>query len=258
MKVAARLRMLVCGLLSAGVMFTSALSAAELEATLQWSHKAALGFPVSGVIVGLPVDVGDAVSQGDVLIQLDDRWRRAQLVALEAELQAAANNRDEAERELERTQELYDQTLLAEHDLQVAVIQRDAAEAAYQGARAQQVRAQLELEYSSLRAPFDGLVVSRHASLGQVVNSELQAQVLLELAESGQMLARVHVNEKQLAGFSKGRQLQVLVDGASFKGSVVRSGLEAVEAKAGRYAVDILFPTGGRIFPAGQAARVMY
>ena len=111
-----------CRLLVTGVLLLPALTtAAQWEAQLQWVRTVSLSTPVSGVIATVSVDRGDRVSADQVLLQLEDSRQQAELAATEARLKQAENNREEAQRELERTQELYDRTLLSDHDLQVSM-----------------------------------------------------------------------------------------------------------------------------------------
>lgn len=251
----AQTRLLISLLL---MVFATPLLAAEYDARLHWERKVSLSTPVSGVVVAVNAAVGDRVKQGTVLVQLDDRARRARVTALQAELKRAQNNRDEAERELERTQELFDRTVLAEHDLQMAVIQRDAAVADLHSTEAALTQAELELEYSAVRAPFDGHVVRRQVESGQTVVSELQSVPLLEVADTSVMLARAMLGADQLRGVKQGSAAKVVVAGNTFQGKVVHIDLEPREGAKDQYAVDVRFATNGQLLRVGQAARVTF
>jgi len=111
-------------LAAVGMVFSSVLFADD-SAVLQWQRTVSMSTPVSGVVVKVEAQVGARVDKGQVLLKLDDRARIARVNALQAKLKSAKNNRDESIREMERTQELYDRTLISEHELQLARIQRD-------------------------------------------------------------------------------------------------------------------------------------
>ena len=247
-----------CLLMPLLLLIATPLLAADYDARLYWQRKVSLSTPVSGVVVAVNAAVGDRVQQGAVLLQLDDRARRASVTALQAELKRAQNNRDEAERELERTQELFDRTVLAEHDLQLAVIQRDAAVAEVHRTEAALTRAKLELEYSAVRAPFDGHVVRRQVELGQTVVSELQSVPLLELADTSSMLARALLSADQLSGVKQGSAATVVVAGKTYQGKVAHIDLEPQAGSKDQYAVDVRFATNGQLLRVGQAARVTF
>jgi multidrug efflux system membrane fusion protein len=241
-------------LLLAVVGIAAPLSAAELEAELQWARKVVLGTPVSGVVTAVRVSVGERVEAGQALVQLDDRVYRAQVAAREAELKRAANDRDEAQRELDRTQELYDRTLLADHDLTLAKIQRDATEAGYLSAQAALIRVRLELDYSTLRAPFAGRVLRRTVETGQIVVNALRTESLVVVVETEHMLARASVSAAQLKELEPGARVTVVVAGREHRGSVRGIGLEPVATD--RYAIDVVFATGDRLYRVGQPAKV--
>jgi RND family efflux transporter MFP subunit len=248
-----------CRLLVIAVLLLPALTtAAQWEAQLQWVRTVSLSTPVSGVIAEVAVDRGDRVSADQVLLRLEDSRQQAEVAASEARLKQAENNRAEAQRELERTQELYERTLLSDHDLELGKIQRDAAEAELLTARAALVKAQRELYHSSVRAPFDAWVLQRNAEPGQTVVSELQATPLLVLAEAGRMLARSLVSEATVAKLKLGQSAEVSVAGKNYGGNIHFLGLEPIKPGADQYLVDVVFDTGARLLRVGQAATVNF
>lgn len=245
-------------LLMLGPIFSGVVNAEELEATVLWANKAPLGTPTSGVVAVVNAGVGDFVKRGSVLMTLDSRSQQADVLAQRAGLKRAENDLAEAGRELQRTQELYDRTLLSNHELEVAVIQRDAAEANLQMTRASLLRAELDLEYATLTAPFDAWVVSREVAVGQTIVSRLQATPLFELAEAGAMLARTAVSAKRLSSLQKGNRVTVNVAGKSYAGQVAHIALEPIKPGATEYAVDVLFDSGKTLLRAGLPAKVSF
>ena len=233
---------------------TATAEAGEEAATLQWARRVALSTPVTGVIAEVAAQAGDKVAKGQVLLHLDDRALRAKVTGMEAQKVRATEDRDEAKRELDRTQELYDRTLLADHDLQLAKNQLVAVEADLAAVEAELVQAQWELEYSAVRAPFDGWVLRRNAEAGQTVISRLQAEPLVELAEAGVMLARAHVSSDALRRLKTGQNIDVTVSGKRYAGRIQHIALEP--AKDGRYDVDVRFETPD-LLRAGLPAKVM-
>ena len=96
--------------------------AAEIDTRLSWHQKTVLSTPVSGVIKSVNVSQGALVNKGDVLLQLDDRVIRGNLEKARADVERWRLLEEEAQRELDRTNELYEQTLIADHEKQLAVI----------------------------------------------------------------------------------------------------------------------------------------
>lgn len=238
--------------------FSAAVNAEEWDATLMWGNKAPLGTPVSGVVTAVNVSVGDFVKKGSVLLSLDSRIQQADVLAQKAAVKTAENDRDEADRELERTQELYDRTLISDHDLEVAVIQRDAAESKYQTAKAMLVRAELELEYATVKAPFDARVLSRNVAIGQTIVSRLQATPLFELAEVGFMLARISIPAEKIASVHKRKKAIIAVAGKKYSGQISHVALEPTVPGSKEYVVDVMFNSGKTVLRSGLPAKVEF
>ena len=236
--------------------FPTELFATEVDATLQWVRTVSLSTTVSGVLAEVNVNRGDRVQAGQALSHLTDKLLQAEVVASKARLKKAENNRDEAQRELDRTQELYDRTLLSDHDLQLAIIQRDAAVAELQSAIASKIKAERELYYSVLRAPFDAWVLQRNAEPGQTVINKIQATPLIVLAEAGRMLARALVGREMLNEFKLGRAAEVAVGGHHYPGKIVFVAMEPAKPDGDHYIVDVIFNTEQQVLRVGQAATV--
>ena len=104
--------LLSCGLLLSG----GDLAARDIEAVLDWQQRVELGTLLDGMVNKVNVEVGQRVSRGTLLIELDQRENQAQLAWAEAQVAVARLQQDEARRELDRSLELYDRTLLSNHE----------------------------------------------------------------------------------------------------------------------------------------------
>lgn len=232
-----------CNWLWIALVFALPAAGSEVEATLRWAQRVELSTPVSGQIERVLVDVGSMVGKGDALLELDARPFQAALDKAQADVAQARDALAEAEREVERAQELYDRTVLSVHELQLVQIAHTRARSELQRAQATLAQAQLDLEYSVIRAPFDAIVVQRRADPGQTVVTRLQSTPLLAVAERGRILARATVPSDQLRALRKGQALIVRVAGERYPGRVARLGMEPVsgEGAGARYPVDVEF-----------------
>jgi multidrug efflux system membrane fusion protein len=246
---------LLCMLGAGGV-----LQAAEVTGSLQWLRRVDLSTPVSGLVSHVAASSGDEVQKGQLLLNLDPRGFNALVKKAAARVQTGEEARDEAKRELERTTEMYERTLLSDHELQLAKIAYSNAEAELQAAQAEHALARLDLEYSRVSAPFDGVVLDRSAEVGQTVVTRLQSVPLLTLVETGRMLARIELGEQELATLRKGMEVQVRAGGKTFPGTLQRVGMEPVSAAGGvaKYEADVLFQyPRNDLLRAGQSAVVV-
>ncbi|WP_456412570.1 efflux RND transporter periplasmic adaptor subunit [Thiolapillus sp.] len=156
--------------------------AGEYRAHLEPGRQLALGTLVSGVVGEVRVQPGQMVRQGELLLQLDQREFLAQQRRAQSRLARAESLLGEALREENRARELYDRTLLSDHEMQKARIGRLEAEARKQDAAAELVQAKLNLERSRVIAPVDGRILEVLAWQGQPLQNALEIQPLLVLA----------------------------------------------------------------------------
>jgi len=232
--------------------------AQELSGVVQWAQRVELGTPQSGIIVEVPVKDGTMVKKGQLLVQLEPRALRARVKRAEAEVAKSKKGRDEAKRELDRSSELYERTLLSNHDLDLAKIAFADANSHYQAANAELVEARIDLEQSSIRAPFDGVVLQCKAEVGQAVVSNLQSIPLITLAATKQMRVQAEATQAQLAKLAVGQSVTVESGGLRFKGTISLMGLEPIAGNGEpRYPLQVLFSTEDRIVRVGQPAKVI-
>lgn len=226
------------------VLSIHAVAAAEtVQATLDWSQRVGLGLTVSGVIARVAVQPGQRVEKDQLLVALDDRHLRARIARAEAELEEARQSREEGARELQRAQELYDRTVLSDHDLQLAQIGVARAGAAWHRAQAELAEARVLLQQSRIPAPFAGLVVAVSVQPGQAVVSGLRAESLVELAQDNPLLARAAISAEQAARLTNSPAVRVEIGDRQLDARVHQVGLEPLRVVDGvpRYELQVLF-----------------
>lgn len=243
-------------MLSAVSVWPTAALGAEVSARLDWTRHVTLSTQVSGTVVAVPAEVGERVRKGAPLVRLDQRDFKARLAKARADVAALAASRKEAARELERAKNLYDRTVLSDHELQLARIEDVKAQAKLQAARAALTQAQLDMEHSVVRAPYEALVLRRQAALGQTVISGLKSVPLVTVAEAGRMVARAGVGADQLARLKLGQRVSVSVDKHRYEGHISQLGLDPLAGSSPvRYTVEVEFALPpGLTLRAGQAA----
>ena len=230
--------------------------AAQWNGVVDWSQRTELGTTVSGVVASLPVKAGERVKKGQLLLQMEQGALQARLAQHQAVMKHRELMREEARKELERAEELYARTLLADHDLDLAKIAHAEADAAYQTSRADFQQAREDLDNSSFHAPFDAVVLARNVQPAETVISRCQAQSLLTLAASGQMRVRIFVAADKLENLASNRSVTVEVAGQRYPGRVDAIGYEPETFNDTlRYPVEVLFASGDALL-VGQGAKV--
>ena len=128
-----------------------------------------MGFEVGGVLTSLTATEGMRVSPGDVLAQLGTDRRQARLDAVAATYERVVAERTQAEARAKRIAQLVEDGSASEQDYDDARFSAQALAAAESTAAAQRQSAQLELEKSTLRAPYEAVVAERLVQTGAVV-----------------------------------------------------------------------------------------
>ena len=234
----------------------TAVAAEEFAAVLGWSKRVELSTPVNGIVQKVFSQPGKIVAKGEVLVQLDPRSFKADLKFAKAKLKNASEQSLEAKRELDRQLDMYDRSMLSEHDLQTAKNNYTAAQSNHLQAQAELTKAKLNLEYSAVRSPFNAIVISSTAVKGQVVTSEITPPTILVIvAEAKRMLARFYAPNTKVNELVLNQGVKVMVAGESYQGKVLRVALELEPLHPG-YAVDVIFDSKDKVLRAGQKATI--
>src|SRR6266700_3856581 len=216
-------------------------------------RKAAISSKASGRLEWLGVAEGTRVKAGEVIARLDARDVAAQLdaalanvmVAKAALEQAEAENRDAAV-SLKRTQDLVAKRFLAESALDQAKARADRAvagvasgKAALVAAGANSKNARVAVDYTQIRAPFDGIILSKSANVGDLVTPFSSAAdskgSVVSMADMSTLEVEADVAESSLSKIQVGQSAEVTLDAlpdARFRGSVSRMVPTVDRAKA--------------------------
>jgi RND family efflux transporter MFP subunit len=205
-----------------------------------------LGVEISGQrVTALPVDVGQWVKQGQVLLQLDHRTLDSELAQADASLKQAQAAQDLARMNYERSAKLAAQQLISESSLDELRANRINAEAQTATARAARDAAKLRRDFADLRAPADGLISKRLVQPGQVVSAGTE---LLRLIRDGRLEWRAELPEDQLTGVAGGNTVELPYAGAVVTGRIraVTPGVDA-QTRTGTLYADL--PEPGTLKP---------
>ena len=230
---------------------TSHVIAEEFEGVLGWSKRVELSTPVSGIVQKVFSQPGKLAAKGEVLVQLDPRAFKADLQYAKAKFKNTNEQSLEAKRELERQLDMYDRSMLSDHDLQIAKNNFTASQSNYLQAQATLTKAKLNLEYSAIRSPFNAIVINSTAIKGQIVASEVTPPVLVVIAEAQRMLARFYASVDKVNNLVNNQGVEINVAGQTYQGKILSIALEPSKSKTG-YAVDVVFDSKDKVLRAGQ------
>ena len=173
---------------------------------------------------------GAKVSQGELLIRLEDTRASADLQQADAELAAARAEVDSASRNLKRGEEVSEKGFLSAADLDKLKDRFSAAESRLQAAQAAVQKAGSNLEYAEIRAPFDGWIGRLNYDVGAVVSPSSGAITSVQVTDP--VYVEFQINEADFINFR-------------------RRGAESAQALSRSLGLYLTLPDGERYEQAG-------
>jgi len=209
------------------------LPAIEAAGTAALRKEIPLGFTTPGQIARITVQEGDVVRRGQVLATLD-------MTSVGASLEAADAERDRAGAELARLKQLYAQGWITKARL-------EAAEAAARSASANVAARRFSMQTARVVAPADGIVLSRTAEPGQIIDAGMPV-VTLGDSSSGFVL-RTLLADRDAVRVRAGVPAQVRFDalpGEILSGPVIEVGGRS-DRGTGAFTAEIALPADPRL-----------
>jgi membrane fusion protein (multidrug efflux system) len=142
---------------------------------------------------------GSRVVQGQPMFLIDPEPVRARLSSARAEVAVAKARLDEARRQRDRVLPLFEKNAVSQSRRDEAVSGYEVAEANLQAAESQQRMAQLDLEYTDVRAPISGLTSREVMSEGSLVSTEQSSSLLTKIVQVDPLYIEFAVPEAEAA-----------------------------------------------------------
>jgi HlyD family secretion protein len=179
-------------------------------------RKAAVASKGTGRLVYLGVVEGDRVKEGQIIARLEDSDVRAQLAQAEAQLQMNEADLQNAEQTLKRTRALADSNFSSQAALDSAQAHYLQVKSSIAVAQAALKGAQVALENTVIRAPFDGTVLTKNADVGEVVAplaaSAFSKAAVVTIADLRSLQVEADVAESNLSSVSVGQPCEIVLD----------------------------------------------
>jgi RND family efflux transporter MFP subunit len=186
------------------VSFTGAIGARD---------EAALSAEEGGRVSELHAEVGDRVRRGQLLARLDNSMVAPQIASLQASLEESRANAAIAEADLRRAQAVAAIGALSAQEIERRGAASVAAQAKIKVVSAQLNEAQVRYRRTEIRAPFDGIVLTRGAEVGQLASPG--GAPLFRLGRAGGIEMRGNVAERDLPRLAVGQPASVSVTGVA-------------------------------------------
>jgi len=185
---------------------------------------------VPAKITKLPVEEGDVVEKGQLLVQLDDTEYRAAVNRSKAELASARASMEQAQLVFNRQKELFGKKLSSEEQYDMARTELDLARARRQQAAASLDQTRYNLSKTTMASPMDGIVTSLNAEVGEIVmigTMNNPGTVIMTVSDMSEIETEVEVDETDIAQVNLGQETEISIDAypdTTFRGRVTEIG----------------------------------
>ena len=200
--------------------------------TLEAVTTVQVGTQVSGIVSRLYIDYNSKVKKGQIIAQIDTTTLSANLFDTRASVYRQQIQVNQAKRNFDRTKALYEQKVVAEIDYDKALDDYETAKSALISSEAQLNRAEINLGYATIRAPIDGVVISKSVEQGQTVAASLNSPVLFNIVNDlSKMQVQASIDEADIGQVKEGQHVTFSVDAYpedKFTGSVQQIRIQPV------------------------------
>ena len=180
--------------------------------TLEAVKTVQVGTQVSGIISQLFVDFNDTVRKGQVVARLDTTLLASAVRDAEITLERNIAQRQQAERDFERINNLFEKQFVTEVEFNTAKYNLDVAKANTKSAQISLDRARQNLSYATIYAPISGTVIERNVEVGQTVAASLSAPQLFLIANDlSRLQILASVDESDIGSIKEGQEVRFTV-----------------------------------------------
>ncbi|MEM7052949.1 MAG: efflux RND transporter periplasmic adaptor subunit [Pseudomonadota bacterium] len=188
---------------------SEAVQRTELTGSFNARRAALLSPQLAGLVEQIDVDAGDRVSAGDVLVRLDTDLARLAVARAESAVQERQASLNEALRLRDEGRRLVQDRFVPETEVQAREAGVALAEATLTSSRAELATAQALLDQHRVIAPFDGVIASRRAEIGEWVQTGMP---VVELVAVDALWLDIRAPQQYWASLQPDARVQVSVD----------------------------------------------
>ena len=257
--------------LAIGLFLGAACHAGEFDCLIEPRQSVDIRSASEGLIARIPVDRGDMVKAGQVLVELDSGVERANAEAAryKAEMDTLIRTREVrvtfSTIKAQRREQLAADKSISEQDKDEAVADRRLAEAELAESKANKKLAELEYRHAAeqlrlrtIRSPFDGVVVDRLQHPGDFADNRDARKPILKLADLSVLRVQVLLPSAAFYALKLGQMLDVMPEGSlggnhAAKVTVID---RVFDAASGTFGIRLDLPNPAMKIPSGTKCRV--
>lgn len=228
------------------------------DGTVQAVHSAVLMAQTNARVLALPYDVNDFVPKGAVLVRFTDVEQKSAKRAAQAQIASARANYVNAQANYKRIAQIYAKGLIARASLDQAKAERDSAQAALKAAQANWREAGQAQDYTTMRAPYAGVITKRYVQVGEAVTGPPFAQQVIGIASLDDLRVDVSVPQSMVGEIQKYHQAWAVgEDGKRITASKITV-FPYADPDSHTFTVRVDLPAGDAGLRPGEVVRVEF
>jgi len=185
---------------------------------------------VPAKIFNLPVEDGDRVKKGQLLVQLDPTSYQAAVDQSKAQMKVAEANLDQAQMVFDRQKELFEKNLTSQEQYDKALTSLNVSQAQFEQSRAALKKANDDLSKTRITSPMEGIVTELNAEVGEIVmigTMNNPGTVIMTVSDLSEIEVEVEVDETDIANVELEQEAKIEIDAfpdTTYKGKVTEIG----------------------------------
>jgi len=215
----------------------------SMVGTISANNDVAIISETQGKVTSVLAEVGQYVSAGTPIVQIDDELKKAGYLAAET-------NYEKAKKDLERFETLFKQSAATDQQLEGARLGLKSSEAQYIVARRQHAD-------TKISTPISGIVTARAVDIGNYVSQGMNVANVVDISK---LKVKINVSESDAFGMKAGDKIRVTTDifpGVNYDGVIKSIGSKADEAHT--YPVEVVIPNSQKHqLKAGMFGRIAF
>ncbi len=234
----------------------------EFVAEINAKQNVEIRSKIRGFVEKVLVDEGQLVKNGQLLFSVSNNLHQQELIKTQAQVKIAEAELKAIKLELENSKNLFDKNIISKAELDLASARVEAANAKVAETRSEEERARLNVSFSQIRAPFDGIINRIPHKAGSLVE---EGALLTTISNNAEIYTYFNVSEKDYLDFILNKQEGVtsevtlsLANGMEYphKGLIETSESE-FDKNTGNIAFRARFPNPQRLLKHGGSGKVI-
>lgn len=233
----------------------------EFVAEINAKQNVEIRSKIRGFIEKVHVDEGQLVKSGQLLFAVSNNLNQQELAKSQAQVKIAEAELKAIKLELENAKNLFDKNIISKAELDLASARVEAANAKVAETRSEEERARLNVSFSQIRAPFDGIINRIPHKAGSLVE---EGALLTTISNNAEIYTYFNVSEKDYLDFILNKQEGVtsevtlsLANGMEYpyKG-VIETTESEFDKNTGNIAFRARFPNPQRLLKHGGSGKI--